>query len=96
MTLEDGASVIGGGSAPEVQLPTTLVALEDTELSAASLEERLRGHGIPIITRTERDRVMIDLAHSVSRRRRNHPRGDCRARATCAGDRGISRIVNFK
>ena len=61
VTLEDGASVIGGGSAPEVQLPTTLVALEDTELSAASLEERLRGHAVPIITRTERDRVMIDL-----------------------------------
>ncbi|HXU09377.1 MAG TPA: L-seryl-tRNA(Sec) selenium transferase, partial [Blastocatellia bacterium] len=61
VTLEDGASVIGGGSAPEVQLPTTLVALEDTELSSASLEERLRCHAIPIITRTERDRVMIDL-----------------------------------
>lgn len=61
VTLEDGASVIGGGSAPEVKLPTTLVALEDTELSAASLEERLRGHAIPIITRTERDRVMIDM-----------------------------------
>src|SRR6185369_504874 len=61
VTLEDGASVIGGGSAPEVQLPTTLVALEDTELSSASLEERLRSHGIPIITRTERNRVMIDL-----------------------------------
>jgi L-seryl-tRNA(Ser) seleniumtransferase len=61
VTLEDGVSVIGGGSAPEVQLPTTLVALEDQELSAASLEERLRGHGIPIITRTERDRVVIDL-----------------------------------
>jgi len=61
VTLEDSASVIGGGSAPEVQLPTTLVALEDTELSAASLEERLRSNGIPIITRTERDRVMIDL-----------------------------------
>ena len=61
VTLEDGASVIGGGSAPEVQLPTTLVALEGTELSAGSLEERLRKNGIPIITRTERDRVLIDL-----------------------------------
>jgi L-seryl-tRNA(Ser) seleniumtransferase len=60
-TLEDAASVIGGGSAPEVQLPTTLVALEDAQLSAASLEERLRSHAVPIITRTERDRVMIDL-----------------------------------
>lgn len=59
--LEAGASVIGGGSAPEVQLPTVLVTLEDDRLSAASLEELLRGFRIPIITRTERNRVMIDL-----------------------------------
>lgn len=59
--LEDGASVIGGGSAPEVKLPTVLVTMKGAEMSAASLEERLRGFRIPIITRTERDRVMIDL-----------------------------------
>lgn len=59
--LEDGASVIGGGSAPEVKLPTVLVTMKAAEMSAASLEERLRGFRIPIITRTERDRVMIDL-----------------------------------
>ena len=61
VSLEDGASVIGGGSAPEVKLPTVLVAMKDALMSAASLEERLRGFRIPIITRTERDRVMIDL-----------------------------------
>ena len=59
-SLENGASVIGGGSAPEVRLPTVLVALEASE-SAASLEQRLRGYKVPIVTRTERDRVMIDL-----------------------------------
>ena len=59
--LEDGASVIGGGSAPEVKLPTVLITMKAAEMSAASLEERLRGFRIPIITRTERDRVMIDL-----------------------------------
>jgi L-seryl-tRNA(Ser) seleniumtransferase len=59
--LEDGASVIGGGSAPEVKLPTVLVTLKAAGMSAASLEERLRGFRIPIIARTERDRVMIDL-----------------------------------
>ena len=59
-SLENGVSVIGGGSAPEVTLPTVLVAL-DTSESAAWLEKRLRGYKIPIITRTERDRVMIDL-----------------------------------
>ncbi|HSE97556.1 MAG TPA: L-seryl-tRNA(Sec) selenium transferase, partial [Blastocatellia bacterium] len=59
--LEEGASVIGGGSAPEVKLPTMLVALEGGERSAAALEERLRNNLIPIIARTERDRVLIDL-----------------------------------
>ncbi|HET9529969.1 MAG TPA: L-seryl-tRNA(Sec) selenium transferase [Blastocatellia bacterium] len=60
-TTEEGASVIGGGSAPEVNLPTELVALEDADGSAAALEERLRCNSIPIIARTERDRVLIDL-----------------------------------
>jgi L-seryl-tRNA(Ser) seleniumtransferase len=60
-SCENGESVIGGGSAPEVKLPTVLVALEHSDLSAASTEERLRRHAVPIITRTERDRVLIDL-----------------------------------
>lgn len=60
-SLEEGVSVIGGGSAPEVKLPTVLVALEDNELSAAALEQRLRHNSIPIIARTERDRVIVDL-----------------------------------
>jgi L-seryl-tRNA(Ser) seleniumtransferase len=60
-TAEEGASVIGGGSAPEAKLPTVLVALEDEERTAAALEERLRNNSIPIIARTERDRVLIDL-----------------------------------
>lgn len=60
-TLEDAHSVIGGGSAPHVKLPTVVIALEEEGLSAARLEERLRRYCVPIITRTERDRVIIDL-----------------------------------
>jgi L-seryl-tRNA(Ser) seleniumtransferase len=59
--VEDGDSVIGGGAAPEVKLPTALVALAAEGLSAAAMAERLRAHAIPIIARTERDRVLIDL-----------------------------------
>ena len=59
--LEEGESVIGGGSAPEVSLPTVLVALEGEALSAATIEERLRRHAPPIITRSERGRVLLDL-----------------------------------
>ena len=61
ISLEDGDSVIGGGSAPEVKLPTVLVALEDESLSAATIAAILRSHRVPIIARTERDRVLIDL-----------------------------------
>jgi L-seryl-tRNA(Ser) seleniumtransferase len=60
-TLEDGASVIGGGAAPGVELPTVLVALESEDLSAASIETRLRQNAIPIICRTDHDAVLIDL-----------------------------------
>jgi L-seryl-tRNA(Ser) seleniumtransferase len=60
-SIEDGESVIGGGSAPEVKLPTVLVAIEDGRLSASSIEARLRGYSVPVITRTERNRVLIDL-----------------------------------
>jgi L-seryl-tRNA(Ser) seleniumtransferase len=59
--IEEGESVIGGGSAPEVKLPTALVAIHQDGLSAAALAERLRSHRTPIIVRTERDRVLLDL-----------------------------------
>ena len=61
IAIEDGESVIGGGSAPEVKLPTVLVAIADDKLSASQIEQRLRGHRVPIITRTEHNRVLIDL-----------------------------------
>jgi L-seryl-tRNA(Ser) seleniumtransferase len=61
VSLEDGHSIIGGGSAPEVRLPTVLIALEDEKLSAAAIAAILRGHRVPIIARAERDRVLIDL-----------------------------------
>jgi len=60
-SLHQGESMTGGGSAPEIGLPTVLVAIESEEMSAAEIEERLRRHQIPVIARTERDRVMIDL-----------------------------------
>jgi L-seryl-tRNA(Ser) seleniumtransferase len=58
---ENGDSIIGGGAAPEVTLPTILIAVDAVEMSASSLEERLRRHAVPIIARTERGRVLIDL-----------------------------------
>jgi len=61
LTLEEGESVIGGGAAPGVELPTVVIAIQSGDLSAASIEALLRGGPIPIICRTEHDRVLIDL-----------------------------------
>jgi L-seryl-tRNA(Ser) seleniumtransferase len=64
-TLEiiEGFSVIGGGSTPDQELPTFLLALSSSQYSPAELEERLRqpSSGTPIIARVENNRVVFDL-----------------------------------
>ena len=59
--LMDGSSVAGGGSAPQIQLPTTLITLTSAQTSAAELEEKLRRHTPPIIARIIDDQLTIDL-----------------------------------
>jgi L-seryl-tRNA(Ser) seleniumtransferase len=58
-----GFSVIGGGSTPDQQLPTHLIAISSPRRSAAQLEERLRrpGRGTPVIARIEDDSLLLDL-----------------------------------
>ncbi len=56
-----GFSAVGGGSAPGVDLPTWLIALEKEGLSASALEEQLRGLHPAVIARIDRDRVVLDL-----------------------------------
>jgi L-seryl-tRNA(Ser) seleniumtransferase len=60
-TLVPGASAIGGGSAPGVELPTWLVAIEKDALTADALETGLRHLTPPVIARIERDTVVLDL-----------------------------------
>jgi L-seryl-tRNA(Ser) seleniumtransferase len=59
--LIDGASTIGGGSAPGTTLATTLVALAHPATSASDLEAALRSQIPPVIARIENDRVLLDL-----------------------------------
>jgi L-seryl-tRNA(Ser) seleniumtransferase len=56
-----GASAAGGGSAPGVDLPTWLVAIEREGVSPDALEQRLRGSRPAVIARIERDRLVLDL-----------------------------------
>jgi L-seryl-tRNA(Ser) seleniumtransferase len=59
--LLDGGSVVGGGSAPETQLPTTLIAVTNERLNPDEIEKRLRHNAPPIIVRIIEDQVVLDL-----------------------------------
>ena len=59
--LVAGASAIGGGSAPGVQIPTWLVAIEKRGATPDALERDLRRLTPPVIARIESDRVLLDL-----------------------------------
>ena len=63
LELRPGFSVIGGGSTPDQQLPTHLIAVASERHSAAALEEKLRAgaSGTPVIARIENDRLVLDL-----------------------------------
>jgi L-seryl-tRNA(Ser) seleniumtransferase len=61
VVLRPGASLLGGGSAPEEGLPTTLLAVAARGVSARRLEERLRAQDPPVIARIEEGRVVLDL-----------------------------------
>jgi L-seryl-tRNA(Ser) seleniumtransferase len=61
LELVDGESVIGGGAAPSAVLPTRLIALAPSDLSADEVCARLRASSPPIIARVEDGRVRLDL-----------------------------------
>jgi L-seryl-tRNA(Ser) seleniumtransferase len=54
-------SAVGGGSAPDVELPTWLVRVSRDGMTAAALEQALRGLDRPVIARIEQDVVVFDL-----------------------------------
>ena len=56
--VEPGQSPVGGGSLPEETLPTWLVALAVADPMA--LAARLRAGEPPVVTRIERDRLLLD------------------------------------
>jgi len=56
-----GHSVIGGGTTPGQQLPTTLVALQPPHLKVTDLEARLRAGRPPVVARIENQRLLLDL-----------------------------------
>jgi L-seryl-tRNA(Ser) seleniumtransferase len=61
LSLVDGMSKPGGGSLPQVELPSRLVCLAPEAMSATDIETRLRANNPPVISRVEKDRVLFDV-----------------------------------
>lgn len=59
--IRNGNSVVGGGSAPDVQPETFVLEIRRAQMSSSKLEEILRKSKPPVITRILDDRVLIDL-----------------------------------
>ena len=56
-----GHSAVGGGAAPDVGLPTYLIAMKHPSMSAYVLMERLRQSNPPIVARIADERLLLDL-----------------------------------
>lgn len=62
LRIIDGFSTVGGGAAPAQEIPTKLITASRPDISATELERRFRlDSEIPVITRIEADKVMLDL-----------------------------------
>jgi L-seryl-tRNA(Ser) seleniumtransferase len=61
LQLADGTSKVGGGALPLLVIPTCLIALVPGSLSANTIEQKLRDHDPPIISRVEKDQVLLDV-----------------------------------
>jgi L-seryl-tRNA(Ser) seleniumtransferase len=61
LSLKKGSSMAGGGSLPTQEIPSVLLSLRSTKLSANALGERLRQFDIPIIARIAEEEVLFDL-----------------------------------
>jgi L-seryl-tRNA(Ser) seleniumtransferase len=59
--LLTGVSAVGGGSAPGVELPTLLVAVERRGLGPDAIDRQLRRGRPPVIGRIQHDRMVLDL-----------------------------------
>ncbi len=61
LEVEPSASFVGGGAAPDSEIPTWVVSLRSRDRSAELLLEGLRGNDPPIVARIADDRVLLDL-----------------------------------
>ena len=59
--VQPGASFVGGGAAPDAELPTWVLAIRAPHRSADSLLAALRRNRPPVLARISEGRVLVDL-----------------------------------
>jgi len=60
-SLREDFAAAGGGSLPTQQIPTVLVAVQNKNMPATKMEEKLRKLDVPIIARVDKDEILFDL-----------------------------------
>ncbi len=61
LSLIEGGSQVGSGSAPVETIPTILLKIQPASLSTENLAKKLRTHNPPIFTRVQKEAVLFDL-----------------------------------
>jgi L-seryl-tRNA(Ser) seleniumtransferase len=61
LALKDGFSRTGGGALPLLELPSRLLCLVPKKMTAQAMEVWLRSYNPPVITRLEKETVLLDV-----------------------------------
>ncbi len=61
LSLQDSTSQIGSGAMPTEELPTVVITIENSKLSANAIANRFRQANPPIIGRIKDDQFLLDL-----------------------------------
>ena len=59
--IKNDISRVGGGALPLQNLPTKVIAVTPHSISLTRMEERLRNHNPPVITRKSKNQLLFDL-----------------------------------
>ncbi len=59
--IMEGASKVGGGTVPLVEIPTRQIAVTSASCTADNINRKLRMRPLPVIARIQEERVVIDL-----------------------------------
>ncbi|MGR3219899.1 MAG: L-seryl-tRNA(Sec) selenium transferase [Candidatus Anammoxibacter sp.] len=61
LSVTEGSSEVGGGSCPDLAIPTMLLSISSKHINATDISKQLRLNDPPVFGRIERNMVLLDL-----------------------------------